>query len=91
MALPREVVLELTVRRASKPIYSPLSSVKVDRADLSLHAARAVFEEMSAADDAQLFSAASAIRFCIRISRRWSNRAWAGSGRSRFFYFVLCC
>ena len=50
--LPREVVLELTVRRASKPIYSPLSTVKIDRADLSLDAARAVFEELSAADDA---------------------------------------
>jgi hypothetical protein len=52
--LPREVVLELTVRRASKPIYSPLSSVKIDRADLSLDAARAVFEEMSAVDDARI-------------------------------------
>lgn len=52
--LPREVVLELTVRRASKPIHSPLSSAKIDRADLTLDIARAVFDEMSAADDARI-------------------------------------
>jgi hypothetical protein len=46
--------LELTVRRASKPIHSPLSSVKIDRADLTLDAARAIFEELSAADDARI-------------------------------------
>jgi hypothetical protein len=53
-SLPREVVLELTVRRATRPIHSPLSSVKIDRADLAIDIARAVFDEMSSADDARI-------------------------------------
>lgn len=53
-ALPREVAMELTVRRASKPIFSPLASVKIDRPDMTLDIAGAIFAELSADDDARI-------------------------------------
>jgi radical SAM protein with 4Fe4S-binding SPASM domain len=56
-ALPRELVLELTVRRISRPIFSPVSHAKIERADLTLQIAKTVFEEMAAADDARIIFA----------------------------------
>jgi hypothetical protein len=53
-ALPRELVLELTVRRVSRPIFSPVSHAKIERADLTLEIAKTVFEEMAAVDDARI-------------------------------------
>ena len=52
--LPRELVLELTVRRASRPIFSPVSHVKIERADLAIDIAKTVFAEMAAADDTRI-------------------------------------
>ncbi|HEY1922196.1 MAG TPA: radical SAM protein [Tepidisphaeraceae bacterium] len=49
--LPREVVLELNVRRATRPMYSPSSHLKFDRGDLSVNVATALFEELAAAED----------------------------------------
>jgi Iron-sulfur cluster-binding domain len=53
-SLPREITIELTPRRASKPIYSPLHSTKIERGDLSADMADTIFNEMSAADDARI-------------------------------------
>jgi len=53
-SLPREITLELTTRRASKPIFSPLYSTKIERGDLSVQMAETIFSEMSAADDARI-------------------------------------
>jgi hypothetical protein len=53
-ALPRELVVELTVRRASRPIFSPVSHVTIDRGDLPLDLAKTIFKEMAEADDARI-------------------------------------
>jgi radical SAM protein with 4Fe4S-binding SPASM domain len=53
-ALPREVVVELTTRRATTPIWSILSKHSVDRPDLSIEAAEALFHELAKADDVRL-------------------------------------
>jgi radical SAM protein with 4Fe4S-binding SPASM domain len=53
-ALPRDVVLELTTRRASRPIYSPIAHLGIDRPDLPLEAARRIIDELSALDDVRL-------------------------------------
>jgi hypothetical protein len=52
--LPREVVLELTTRRLSSPIYSPVRHHKFDRADLPMHIAQRLFDELGQADDSRL-------------------------------------
>ncbi|HEX8910774.1 MAG TPA: SPASM domain-containing protein [Humisphaera sp.] len=67
--LPREVVLELTTRRATAPIYSPLAAGSaaagspaagspaagaIDRPDLDAAVAARLFDELSALDDARL-------------------------------------
>ncbi len=49
--LPREIVLELNTRRATRPMYSPSSHIQFDRPELTLDAARALFEELAAAED----------------------------------------
>jgi hypothetical protein len=53
-ATPREVTLELTTRRATRPTWSLLSKYAVDRPDLTLDAARRTFDELSAVDDIRL-------------------------------------
>ena len=52
--LPRELVLELTTRRLSTPIFSPLSAGAIDRNDLSLDAARRAIDQLAQLDDARL-------------------------------------
>lgn len=56
-SMPRDVVVELTARRATKPIYSPLSSVQIDRADMTIETAREFFAELSTTDDARIIFA----------------------------------
>ncbi len=53
-ALPREVVLELTARRISRPIFSPLSQHTVERADFTLDQAEKLFAELGRCDDLRL-------------------------------------
>ncbi|MGD0769599.1 MAG: radical SAM/SPASM domain-containing protein [Tepidisphaeraceae bacterium] len=53
-ALPRELVLELTVRRVSRSIFSPAGQAKIERGDLTLEIAKTAFDEMAAADDARI-------------------------------------
>jgi MoaA/NifB/PqqE/SkfB family radical SAM enzyme len=52
--LPREVVFELTTRRASKPIFSPLHVAQIDREPMSVELAAALFEQLAQADDARV-------------------------------------
>ncbi|MCC6241116.1 MAG: hypothetical protein IT448_12535 [Phycisphaerales bacterium] len=52
--LPREVVLELTPRRATQPIFSPLSAHRVDRHELPPELAQKIFAELGACDDVRL-------------------------------------
>jgi MoaA/NifB/PqqE/SkfB family radical SAM enzyme/spore coat polysaccharide biosynthesis protein SpsF (cytidylyltransferase family) len=51
---PREIVLELNTRRATKPIFSPLAADQIDRPDLSLQTAKKIFTELGPIEDARL-------------------------------------
>ena len=53
-ATPREVVVELTTRRMTKPIFSPLAMRVIDRADMTLDVACRIFDEIAAIDDVRL-------------------------------------
>jgi MoaA/NifB/PqqE/SkfB family radical SAM enzyme len=53
-SMPREVVLELTTRRNTKPVFSPISQVKIDRPDLSMETAKKIVDELSGVDDLRL-------------------------------------
>ncbi|MCC7351972.1 MAG: SPASM domain-containing protein [Phycisphaerales bacterium] len=53
-SLPREVTVELTCRRATRPIYRPSTHLKLDRADMTLDMARRIFDQLAAADDMRL-------------------------------------
>jgi radical SAM protein with 4Fe4S-binding SPASM domain len=53
-SMPREVVLELTTRRNTKPIYSPLGYWKIDRPDLSAEFSRKILAELASVDDIRL-------------------------------------
>jgi radical SAM family protein/iron-sulfur cluster protein len=52
--LPREVVLELTTRRATEAIFRPGSALDIDRPDLSLATAKTLFRELSTLDSTRL-------------------------------------
>jgi MoaA/NifB/PqqE/SkfB family radical SAM enzyme len=52
--LPREVVLEITTRRATNPVYSPLRHLQIDRPDLTLDTARQIFSQLGLMDDLRL-------------------------------------
>jgi hypothetical protein len=52
--LPREVVLELTTRRATRPIFLPAGNLNIHRDDLSLDAAAELFAQLAEADDIRL-------------------------------------
>jgi hypothetical protein len=52
---PREIMLELTTRRISRPIYWPGRHLKIERPDLSLETANQVLDEISADDGIRLF------------------------------------
>jgi hypothetical protein len=51
---PREIVVELTVKRIAKPIFAPGTHVKIEREDLSLERAKKLFREFAAVDDARI-------------------------------------
>jgi hypothetical protein len=51
---PRDVTLELTPRRASKPIFWPGAYQPIERAELTLANAATLFEQLAAADDLRL-------------------------------------
>lgn len=53
-ALPREVVIELTCRRATKPAWSMLSKQEIARPDLSLSQAKVIFEQLAEAEDVRV-------------------------------------
>lgn len=53
-ALPREVVLELTTRRATSPIYSPVRCPESQRPVCPLQRARTLFRELAEFDDTRL-------------------------------------
>jgi hypothetical protein len=52
--LPRDVTLELTTRRNSKPIFSPLAAGPIDRADLPFEEAIQLIDELAELDEARL-------------------------------------
>ena len=52
--MPRDVTLELTTRRATKPMTSILSVREVVRPDLTLDTARLIFDQLGAVDDIRL-------------------------------------
>lgn len=52
--LPREVVLELTTRRMTRPIFSPVAHLPLERPDLSLEQAEKLFASLAQADDMRL-------------------------------------
>ena len=52
--LPREVVLELTTRRATKAIFRAGTTLEISRGDLSLATAKKLFREISALDATRL-------------------------------------
>ena len=57
--LPREVVVELTVKRETQAIFRAGTHINVQRGDLSLEDARRLFAQMAEADDARLTLAGS--------------------------------
>jgi len=52
--LPREIVLELTTRRASTPIFSPLHRGLIERQPMNAALATTLFEQLAQADDARV-------------------------------------
>jgi hypothetical protein len=52
--LPRDVTLELTTQRASRPIHRPGTHLRVDRSPMSLDAIKSVLSELARADDLRL-------------------------------------
>jgi hypothetical protein len=52
--MPREIVLELTPRRLSRPIYLPGSYQPINRPDLTPDAAARLLEELAGIDDLRL-------------------------------------
>ena len=53
-AMPRDVTIELTARRQTNPIFSPLKSLAISRPDLELDSAEELFSELAAEDDIRL-------------------------------------
>ena len=52
--LPREVVIELTTRRVTRPVWSLAGHEGLTRADLSTEDARTLFEQLAAAGDVRV-------------------------------------
>jgi hypothetical protein len=53
-AHPREVVLELTTRRATRPIYAPVAHLELSRGEASLETVQRVLEGIAGIDDVRL-------------------------------------
>lgn len=52
--LPREVVVELTTVRATKPIYQPGTHLRIDRPPMTAEVWKALLAELAGADDMRL-------------------------------------
>jgi len=52
--LPREIVLELTTRRATSPVFSAAGRSEVVRSDMTLAVARTIFEQAAIRDDVRI-------------------------------------
>jgi radical SAM protein with 4Fe4S-binding SPASM domain len=55
--MPRELVLELTPRRQSRPIFEPASHLNIERPDLAWDDAAKILDELGGVDDARLMLA----------------------------------
>jgi hypothetical protein len=53
-AHPREVILELTTRRATRPIYSPAGHLELGRGDVTTETVERVLGELAGVDDVRL-------------------------------------
>jgi len=53
-AMPREVVLELTIRRQARPIFAPATHMAIERPDLQWSDAARLLDELGAVDDLRL-------------------------------------
>jgi hypothetical protein len=53
-AMPREIVLELTTTRATRPIYCAATHLKIDRPSLNVATAQKLFAELGEVDDLRL-------------------------------------
>jgi radical SAM protein with 4Fe4S-binding SPASM domain len=52
--LPRDVTIELTTHRNTRPIYSPLAHLSLARPPMSIATAKAIFEQLAAMDDIRI-------------------------------------
>ena len=52
--MPREVTLELTTRRSTRPAWSMLAAHEIDRPDLTLDAAKQILTQLAGVDDVRL-------------------------------------
>jgi hypothetical protein len=53
-ANPREIVVELNTNRATKPILSPISHLKIERPQLGIETAKKLFDELRSIDDVRV-------------------------------------
>jgi hypothetical protein len=51
---PREVVLELTTRRATRPIFSPATHLQLDRGDMPIESIPPILTQLAGIDDLRL-------------------------------------
>lgn len=52
--LPREVILEITARRATSPMFNAAGHLRIDRPDMPLELARRIFDQLGRADDIRI-------------------------------------
>jgi Iron-sulfur cluster-binding domain len=52
--LPRDVTIELTTRRDSRPTFSPIPSLEILRPDLSVDLAKEIFAQLAIYDDTRI-------------------------------------
>ncbi len=52
--LPREVALEISTRRATRPIYSPATHLNLARGDMRLDPLKQIIDQLGSADDFRL-------------------------------------
>jgi spiro-SPASM protein len=53
-SMPREIVLELTPRRAAKPVFSPSTHLTINRPDLTPDQGEKLFDQFAKTDDIRL-------------------------------------
>lgn len=52
--LPQEITVELTTRRATRPVYAPATHLDIQRPDIAPETVAALFKEIGGADDIRL-------------------------------------